>query len=736
MLDRLLEDAYASADYLIDQAKRASINDSDDLPLAIFAGSAPALVRRSMSNHHVEQYRHFTGWTYSIVRTIAQRIAGQPFRIARKKTSEKKSLCPGFKSMALKRTLPTHLKNHADNLEVIEDHAFIRALEKPNPISVYWTLMYVTIASLELTGKAYWWFHHDEKEGLQIWHLPSHWVEPIHDQRGLYAEWVVRAEGMAEDVKVPGECICLLAYPDPSNPLNAISPLQSNARAVVADESMQEAQRRSFQNGINPGVALVVGRNPDAAPGVPDSQMLLSKAQREQLRTAVKQIYRGVVNQDEPLILDAFIKDVKRITMGPREMDFLQSGTISKERLTQGWGVNPVSMGQLEGANRASSATADDHFAANVINPKIVLISQMLTVCVRRLFNDDSLVAYLEEAHAVDPDYELALELAMVGNFAMSRNEWRARHHLPPLVEGNSAIVGGMEIVLDREEKEAPEVSIKTVGLRIGVKAQSRLWAKQHRQRERVYASELRNVLVEVGQDIARKIRDDSDKMRALNSYDFSFLLDRIKQVSESNIVETALTGAVTEWELSTPRRRDGEVETDRMPVAWKAAGGLPDEISSAVARYTRDVLKQEYWTDLVTNLRASIAAAIQVGIERGDSGDQVADRVGRLLGNNGASIRSYRIARTETTGALNAGHAATRDRLAALGFIKSKQWLSILDSDTRPDHHKANGQTVDPNENFEVGGEPCDHPGDFTLSAAQRVNCRCHVISISAFED
>lgn len=95
--------------------------------------------------------------------------------------------------------------------------------------------------------------------------------------------------------------------------------------------------------------------------------------------------------------------------------------------------------------------------------------------------------------------------------------------------------------------------------------------------------------------------------------------------------------------------------------------------------------------------------------------------------------MRALRIARTESTAAANYG--------AALGAENSdyqvgKQWLSVLDANTRPTHVQADSQLVALDEMFVVGSEQAMFPGDLTLSAAEVINCRCCVAYIPLVGD
>lgn len=87
------------------------------------------------------------------------------------------------------------------------------------------------------------------------------------------------------------------------------------------------------------------------------------------------------------------------------------------------------------------------------------------------------------------------------------------------------------------------------------------------------------------------------------------------------------------------------------------------------------------------------------------------------------AGVRAAVIARTETHSASQwAQVTAIRDT----GLVLRKEWVAANDERTRVFHGDANGQIVGPNENFVVGGEELEFPGDPNGSAENIINCRC----------
>ncbi len=248
------------------------------------------------------------------------------------------------------------------------------------------------------------------------------------------------------------------SIPDIKNPYaGGLSTLSLNALACVTDEHLQISQQKAFQNGLMPGIGIVIGRHPDVE-GTPGQRPILTKEQRAQLIAALKLAYRGPLNTGEPVIMDGLVEDIKQLTTNPNEMGFLESGKDTKGRITQGFLTNPIVMGQIEGVNRASATIASENWLAHKINPLIERLSSALTHQLLPRLGEPDLLLWIEEARAHDPDQKRADldQLAKYG--ALRKNELRDAYDLPPL-EG--------------EEGEALIESPHPMGMEAGIQARS-----------------------------------------------------------------------------------------------------------------------------------------------------------------------------------------------------------------------------------------------------------------------
>jgi hypothetical protein len=119
-------------------------------------------------------------------------------------------------------------------------------------------------------------------------------------------------------------------------------------------------------------------------------------------------------------------------------MDWLQSGQQIKSRIFQAFGVNPIIAGEVEGANRASSAAAEDHFCKFTVNPLAALMSEVISAWIGPNFAEkgEELVVWIEPAQPADPDTKRA-DLAFLRSVGgLSIDQYLAAYGFPPLPQG------------------------------------------------------------------------------------------------------------------------------------------------------------------------------------------------------------------------------------------------------------------------------------------------------------
>jgi hypothetical protein len=150
--------------------------------------------------------------------------------------------------------------------------------------------------------------------------------------------------------------------------------------------------------------------------------------------------------------------------------------------------------------------------------------------------------------------------------------------------------------------------------------------------------------------------------------------------------------------------------------------------------------LMQAYFqTDILNtanNITDTTISLIQDVLSKAaEEGLGVDDIIKQLEGSEISRMRARLITRTETVTAANMGAMfAAKDS----GLLLNKEWLAAMDSRTRHDHSRVNGQTVPIDKPFDVGGYDMQQPGDrggkngaLPVPAKEVVNCRCTTLFI-----
>ena len=379
-----------------------------------------------------EQYQHNREWVHACVTLIAQRVAGQTIHIGRVGAAPMPSDAPYM----IKAMLPSFMKSVGTNVETIESHLLLDVIQDPYDLGTGWSLMFVTVASLELTGRAIWYIDQPVAGGkIQILPIPISWIQSVANDRSV---WKIRIPASGRTIDLPGDQVAHFFYPDPADPWGACSPLGAMAASVLADESIMDAQCRIFRQGHYPTFSVTIGEQ--AAPGGGTYRPELTPEQREQLVSSIRRMYRGMHKMGEPFILDGMIESIAKLSLTPDEMGFLDSSKITKSRVLQGYHVNPILLGEIEGANRASATVADEIFVANKINPLLEMLSQSMTAWLGPMFSaaGERLVIWIEPAVARDAEMMSKNWTMALQRGAVTLNEFRrVILNLPPIAGGD-----------------------------------------------------------------------------------------------------------------------------------------------------------------------------------------------------------------------------------------------------------------------------------------------------------
>ncbi len=319
------------------------------------------------------QVRQYQQWVYVAVRAISARVSGTPLDF-----------------FQAGEPLPF-------------THPLRELFREINPFDTAVTLWMKTMTFLELTGNAYWYLatNSDDEGGgspvREIWVIPSQYMRILPDANQYVGGYEYSCGSVRE--RFGTDEIVHLKYPSPESVYYGRGPLQAAADSVEAHAAMKRAERRSFEFGAFPGLAIQTDEK--LSPGV-----------RQRLEEAFERGFSGADRAGRTLILEQGLK-VRPFTLSPREMDFLDSSRMTRDEILAVFGVPAAVAGISEDVNRASAEAMLYTFAENTILPKLRLIEAQLTQDVCRRFAPDIAARFASPVPAVRSEDRADMELRL-----------------------------------------------------------------------------------------------------------------------------------------------------------------------------------------------------------------------------------------------------------------------------------------------------------------------------------
>ncbi|WP_418461878.1 phage minor head protein [Frisingicoccus sp.] len=147
------------------------------------------------------------------------------------------------------------------------------------------------------------------------------------------------------------------------------------------------------------------------------------------------------------------------------------------------------------------------------------------------------------------------------------------------------------------------------------------------------------------------------------------------------------------------------------------------EEMATMIQKTHSDIKLSKRLYDNVDVLKDEVISEVSRGISNGYSWQQVARN---LAAYSGILLhRAKTIAQTEGHRVQQQSQMKTLEKAKDAGADVVKQWDSTLDSRTREDHQKLDGQIRELDEPFDVNGCKAMYPGGFGI-ASEDINCRC----------
>jgi HK97 family phage portal protein len=499
-------------------------------------------------------------------------------------------------------------------------------------------------------------------------------------------------------VTVPVDDLVHFKLPDPTDPRSqGLSLLYSIQNAVTLINECDRLLAEYLFHGAQPLTILITKSSlPEAT-----KQRLIERIQSR----------HGRGQRFKWLLLEGSDYDTKTIDTSFKAGDLVEMRRILREEILACLNVPPAVVGIYEYANYANAREQTKIFWRETIIPLLRLIEETLNMQFFPKVNpqlwcayDLSLVEALKENIA-----EVANSLGnLVDRGIITINE--AREVLgfqDPLSWGN-AWWGNINIVpiaqQKPQQKSATGDELIVVTKRIP-RTYKEMWLKFLRLHDK-YERHVREAIKDYAQDLRRRLKSDLNSYFRKDITDFLFNLDE-----EAEVLAKIMLPALEDILRDTPKAFGVEVD----PLIYDA------KVKARLMTFKRRIrwITETTWEQLRQKLGDALA--------EGGGWSDLIGAVEEVLGDL-ETWRAERIARTETTAALNLGY---EESLKAVG-VKRKMWVTAHDERVRETHQQMEGEVVDIDDYFVLPSGvrlrfPCDPEGQ----PDEVINCRCTIVPV-----
>jgi hypothetical protein len=310
-----------------------------------------------------------------------------------------------------------------DDLEVVEDHILLTALNGANSYMVGQALFKTTQIHLDLVGEAFWL---KERNGVgapvAFWPLPSNWVEatPTPSSRSF------RVSFRGWQGRIPESEILWMAEPDPTNPYGRGSGMgRALGDELETDEYAAKHTRQLFFNRARPDLLVWPKSQGPHDPGLAPDQV-------RRLEERWLDGHQGFWRAFKPFFVGKEI-GVHEVSQSLQELQMIELRKQQRDMVVQMFGIPPELLGILTNSNRATIDAADFLFSRWVVTPRLEFLRAQLQERLVPEYDDRLVIDYVSP---IQEDREFMLEAGRAAPWAMTVDEWRVLQGQEPLPDG------------------------------------------------------------------------------------------------------------------------------------------------------------------------------------------------------------------------------------------------------------------------------------------------------------
>lgn len=317
----------------------------------------------------------------------------------------------------------------------VRDGVVADLLGKPNDSTTQYELIESLVSNLMLYDEAYWWVR-DTTEGWRIDNVPAPWVTAKKGGgvfSGPKTYVFTRHDDPKQNVEVPAEQVLHFHGWNPDSPHSGQSPVESLQATLKEQIEAAKFREQLWKNGGRVGTYI---SRPVAA--------TWSKEARGRFKEDWADKWSGQGSQagGTPILEDGM--EMRRIGFSAHEEEFIEAAKLSLATVASAYHVNPMMVGQLDGANYSNAREFHKRLYSDTLGPILRMLEDRLNTFLLPMLGapEGQYVEFnIEEKLRGSFEEQTAALQSSVGRPWMKVNEARAMQNLPAVEGGDEIFV-------------------------------------------------------------------------------------------------------------------------------------------------------------------------------------------------------------------------------------------------------------------------------------------------------
>lgn len=599
-----------------------------------------------------------------------------------------------------------------ETTEVIYNHPLLELLEEPNTVLDGMGMLEFSQIHGELAGRYAWLVVEGPHAPSELWPLDPISLTAKNLKTGPIAYYNYRVNGV--DIRLETDEVLDFRFPNPFSMYNSTAPTGSAENSIATDIFSGEWTKNFFHNFARPDWFLLFKK--------------ITEESRKRFEKKFSSKFRGVKNAGKMAVLRGEDATLHQLGTSQKDQEFSAQNDSRRDKILATSRVPRDLIGLGQSSNRASIEASIFIFMRFAMLHRMERNARVLDRCLRPKFETLKNQPGAKERIKLtfeDPVPQNTEELLKQAESIQQQNygsinDSRKVLGLKPLDSpmADEVLIPFNKIPLSmlNSKPKAPEKSkkkkrktkkqspVKSKEIREVLKKQHLI---KHEMFEERFIEVLRKLFNEQKKEVLKDLREKSAKKE----------LDPMSPLNKDKWLERFI-------KLSTPLYETMTESGGNQAIAL--AGSAEELFMNTEVRSFISEMAFNFSTVVNETTIKQIRQQLDQGINAGEGIPKIAERIEEVF-KEANEVRAVMIARTETTKSLNGGSILGFEQLG----VQQKEWLATDDERTRPTHAAADGQVVDMESKFDVGGADLMHPGDPTGPADEVINCRCTMIPV-----